>query len=160
MLVEHWFLVRAEDFEKGCSKIRRFLERYQLVAYEKVSFEDKGIKASEPAFWTQLQQLIAENRKFVEENLKLLKDEGFSEVLDLKDLPQGYLSKQLHLIVHFLDGFFGIDSLFYNLEEDSHWVSRKLYRKLQEKPSGFWLIKARGSSLIEEPLFEKLKHPD
>ncbi len=50
-------------------------------------------------------------------------------------MPQGYKSKMLHVITHFLDGFFGIDTFFYNLEEDSHWVSEELQKKIAEAPT-------------------------
>ncbi len=156
MLVEHWFLVQAENFKKACSRIRGFLEKYQLIAYERIFFE-KGLRPEDPLFWQKLEETIAQNRHFVEENLELLYREGYQEIPDLKNLPQGYLSKQLHIIVHFLDGFFGVDSFFYNLEEDSHWISPELYRQLKEKNAEFWLVKTRASSLTEGPLFEKFK---
>ncbi|NPA49276.1 MAG: hypothetical protein GXO20_04785 [Thermodesulfobacteria bacterium] len=159
MLVDHLFLVKAGNFTEACQRIEHFLEKYQLVSYESVSFEAQGLQPHEASFWERLEEGLSKNRSFVVENLVLLQEEGFEEVRDLKDLPQGYLSKQLHIVVHFLDGFFGIDSHFYNLVEDSHWVSRSLYRKLKDSPSDFWLVKTRASSIMEGPLFEKIKHP-
>ena len=41
---------------------------------------------------------------------------------DFHNIKQGYLSKTLHILSHFLDGFIGIDSYFYNLIDDSHWL--------------------------------------
>ena len=46
----------------------------------------------------------------------------------------------LHVITHLLDGFFGIDSYFYNLVEDSHWVSEELRATIKTSPSRYWLI--------------------
>ncbi len=159
MLVDHLFLVKAQDFNEACERIRRFLKKYQLVAYESISFKENGLQPFNPLFWQTLEEGLCRNKAFVKENLKLLHDEGFEKTLDLQDIPQGYLSKQLHVIVHFLDGFFGIDSFFYNLIEDSHWLSKGLYQELKVNPNLFWLVKVRASSLAEEPLFEKIKHP-
>ncbi len=159
MLVEHLFLVGAQDQKSAVSRVKNFLSRYQLVAYEKVEILPEVYQPDTPTFWERLKEGIARNRAFLEEGLKTLYNEGFKKVLELKDLPQGYLSKELHVVVHFLDGFFGVDSSFYNLEEDSHWVSRHLQQTLRNNPKEFWLIKVRASSLTEEPLFERLKRP-
>jgi hypothetical protein len=58
----------------------------------------------------------------------------------LSELPQGFRTKMLHVITHFLDGFFGIDTYFYNLEEDSHWVSEQARRRIREAPSDYRLL--------------------
>ena len=157
MLVKHLFLVKAKDYKAACQRIKNFLERYQLVSYEEIEFYPEEITPKNPLFGKLLQEGISGNKRFIENSLKKLDEEGYKNVLDLKNLPQGYLSKELHTVVHFLDGFFGIDSIFYNLEEDSHWVSRKLYQEISENPECFWLVKVKGISLTDEPLFEKLK---
>ena len=65
---------------------------------------------------------------------------------DLNDMGQGYKSKILHTLTHFLDGFFGIDTCFYNLEEDSHWLSDGLAAEIKKYPKKFWLLRAKCSS--------------
>jgi hypothetical protein len=39
-----------------------------------------------------------------------------------------------------LDGFFGIDTYFFNLEEESHWVSVELQKSMEAAPSAYWLL--------------------
>ena len=159
MLVEHLFLTEAKDKTSASQLIERFLSRYQLVNYEKIDILPEAHQPTSPAFWKRLEEGISRNRAFLEGILRLLAEEGFSRVLDLRDLPQGYLSKELHVAVHFLDGFFGVDSSFYNLVEDSHWVSRPLLKRLKEDPESFWLLEVKAYALSEAPLFERLKRP-
>ena len=72
---------------------------------------------------------------------------GVNRLDDIKNLEQGYKSKTLHTIAHLLDGFFGIDSCFFNLIEDSHWLSAALKDKIMENPGQYWLVEAH-------PVFE------
>jgi len=39
-----------------------------------------------------------------------------------------------------LDGFIGIDSVFYNLAEDSHWLSAPLRKTIEQHPEHYWLV--------------------
>ncbi|WP_157627853.1 hypothetical protein [Thermodesulfatator autotrophicus] len=158
MWLEHYFLVKAPNADKAFSRVKGFLDRYQLVSYEKIEHTKENYQADNPTFWQVLEAKINENYAFVKDRLSFLEKEGFEKTSSLKDLPQGYLSKELHLIVHFLDGFFGVDSTFYNLEEDSHWVSKGLKREITLNPQNFWLIKIKALSLSETPLFEKFKN--
>ncbi|MEJ2057239.1 MAG: hypothetical protein P8X39_05310, partial [Desulfofustis sp.] len=66
---------------------------------------------------------------------------------DLIDLNQGYQSKILHIIAHFLDGFIGIDSVFYNLIDDSHWLSDETRDKIEQQPDRFRLLSLKCYSL-------------
>jgi hypothetical protein len=59
---------------------------------------------------------------------------------DLLALKPGYPSKVLHILTHMLDGFIGIDSAFYNLVEDSHWLSEPLRTTILRNPEGYWLV--------------------
>ena len=72
--------------------------------------------------------------------IKELQGEKVTAIEDLNALPQGYKTKLLHIITHFLDGFFGIDTYFYNLVEDSHWVSPEMQAAIAENPSDYWLL--------------------
>jgi hypothetical protein len=59
---------------------------------------------------------------------------------DLQDVEQGYLSKTLHILSHFLDGFIGIDSYFYNLLDDSHWLPPVTAKAIHRNPHHYWLL--------------------
>ncbi len=75
---------------------------------------------------------------------KSYRGEGVSLLNDLENMPQGYRTKMLHVITHLLDGFFGIDSYFYNLEEDSHQVSEELKKKMAGELTDYWLLPVEG----------------
>jgi hypothetical protein len=62
-------------------------------------------------------------------------------------LQQGYVTKVLHTLTHLLDGFIGIDSVFYNLVEDSHWASEGLLKALQDTAGEYWLVPVRTGKL-------------
>ena len=92
------------------------------------------------------------------EFLENLKEEGFESLEDIRSLEKGYLSKILHTIAHLQDGFIGIDSRFYNLEEDSHGVSRHLQQKIAATPHNYWILRVTGriASAGEDP-FDALR---
>jgi hypothetical protein len=69
-----------------------------------------------------------------------LQETGLGRAEDLLTLQQGYPSKLLHILTHMLDGFIGIDSVFYNLIEDSHWLSAPLRSTILHKPEHYWLV--------------------
>lgn len=89
---------------------------------------------------------IAANRQLVGELLGELGEGGFEKLTDLLEMRQGYESKLLHSITHLLDGFFGVDTVFYNLEEDSHGISDRLVMAIKANPAGFWLVEAECTS--------------
>jgi hypothetical protein len=72
-----------------------------------------------------------------------LKEEGVTSLDQLPHLEQGYVTKVLHTLTHLLDGFIGIDSVFYNLLEDSHQVSGSLAADIQASPTAYWLVPIR-----------------
>ncbi len=154
---EHYFLVRAENLEEAIRRVARFIERYELLSYDDLEFfPEDSFPATHPRFFETLARAEAENRKTLRELLSELAREGYGRFESLAEVPQGYLSKLFHTIAHLLDGFMGIDSYFYNLVEDSHWVSPALRKKLQESPQDFWLIRLLGHTEITEPRFELL----
>ncbi|HFC97912.1 MAG TPA: hypothetical protein ENJ40_05590 [Thermosulfurimonas dismutans] len=154
---EHYFLVKAESFEEATHRVTRFIERYELLSYDTLEFfPEDSFPATHPRFYEILARVEEKNRKTVREFLSELAREGYGRFENLAEIPQGYLSKLFHTIAHLLDGFMGIDSHFYNLVEDSHWVSPALRKKLQESPHDFWLIRLLGHTEISEPRFELL----
>jgi hypothetical protein len=144
----HALLVKGSDFSDAKKKVLNFFEQYQLVRYSRIEILEKDSSdAGRPGFNDELNTAIEQNREIVRTLVQELQDEGITAVDQLGGMPQGYQSKMLHVLTHFLDGFFGIDTYFYNLEEDSHWVSDKLRDSIKENPSYFWLLFLRASIL-------------
>jgi len=137
----HVMLSTGPDFETSTKKVLSFFQAFQLIRYSRIMIvKEDSLPASSPDFWDRMRNAIMENRLILEQLLKELCDEGVTAVEDLEGLSQGYKSSMLHTVTHFLDGFFGVDTYFYNLAEDSHWVSEELTRKIRSSPAHFWLL--------------------
>jgi hypothetical protein len=149
----HFFLTKGENLEHAVENIKSFLEKYELVRYDFFRIEKaSAFPATSKEFWENLNFGIEKNRKVLEEFLNEFRKEGFTKIEDISEIPQGYLSKIFHIIAHLVDGFFGIDSAFYNLIEDSHFVSELIKREIKENPEKFYLIKVKA--YIKEPLYK------
>lgn len=148
--VEHLFLVSGKSEGEVISKVKHFLNSYELVRYDKFEIKEVLNGISE-VFFKRLEIALQKNRQILENFIEELKSEGYEITERFKTLPQGYLSKVFHSLAHFLDGFFGIDSYFYNLIEDSHFLSPLLEKKLKEHPEEYFLI------LVEGYIFESLR---
>lgn len=143
----HEFLIEGDSFEFCSGKVLRFLDLYQLIAYENIHvLEAMSLSACHKDFWTRVDKGISKNRAALNGFISELVDAGFVSVADINGLPQGYLSKLLHIATHILDGFFGVDSRFYNLVEDSHWISPGLRKKIMARDRFYWLIALEASS--------------
>ena len=137
----HTILVRGSDFEACKKKVLLFFEKYQLVRYSSIAIsESKSLSAANSGFDNRLNEAILKNRQIVSELIGELQAEEIKTLNDLNVLPQGYKSKMLHVITHFLDGFFGIDTYFYCLEDDSHWVTEESLEKIKASPPDYWLL--------------------
>ena len=137
----HEILVRGEDLEACKKKVLKFFQYYQLVRYSGITIEESGsVPATDRGFNSRLQEAIRQNREILSGMIKELQAENVITLADLERLPQGYKSKMLHIITHFLDGFFGVDTHFFNLEEDSHWVSDELKETIKAESPSFWLL--------------------
>jgi len=137
----HVVLSAGSDYETCTRKVLHFFKTFQLVRYAQIRIvEHDSLPASSPDFWDKMSDAIMENRLVLKQLLKELGDEGVTTLKDLEELPQGYKSTILHTATHFLDGFFGVDTYFYNLVEDSHWVSEELTKKILFSPALFWLL--------------------
>lgn len=135
-------LVKGSGFEPCKANVLLFFQRYQLVRFSEITIdESRSISALNPGFQARLQEAIRANRTILQTLIKELQDEKVLTLDDLNELPQGYKTKLLHIITHFLDGFFGIDTHFYNFVEDSHWVSDGMLKMIGEIPSDFWLLR-------------------
>ncbi len=153
MTSEHIFLVEAESPEQALSQVVKFLSSYQLVRYDRFKVKrEEIISVQDERFWEVLEKGLQKNYEILQGFIWELKAEGYQLVDDLRSLPQGYLSKLVHLIAHFVDGFFSVDSYFYNLIEDSHFLSPYLKRQMLIGRQNFYLIPAIG-------YFEEKIHP-
>ena len=143
----HKFLVQGEDIDSCSVNIHTFLNSYQLVRYGTVEVEEAtSLAGGSPGFLGRLDEAIAENRRRIRVLLEELQEEGVKTLLQLETLPQGYQSKTLHTITHLLDGFFGIDTFFYNLVEGSHGVSDELRKRIAAEPAAYMLISVKAST--------------
>lgn len=149
----HFFLAKGENSKQVIEIVKNFLEKYELVRYDFFEIEESSIFSGvSKEFWEKLNFGIEKNKEILTNFLSELKNEGFSKLEDILEIPQGYLSKVFHIIAHLVDGFFGIDSVFYNLIEDSHFLSESLKREIKEKPREFYLIKVKA--YLKEPLYK------
>lgn len=146
--INHIFLTQAETINQAHNKVRHFLEHTELIRYEAMTIDAKAsINGSEPSFWTEVDQGVAMNRQFTKDLIGELEGTGVRNLSELKDLPQGYPSKVLHTLVHILDGFIGVDSAFYNLLEDSHWLSPQMREKISKEPGTYWLVPVKPGKI-------------
>ena len=152
----HDILVEGSDFALCSKRVKRFFDRTMLIRYDKVLIiGDESINGIDGNFLKRINEGLAANQRILAGFLTNLKDEGFASLDDLRSLEKGYLSKILHTIAHLQDGFIGIDSRFYNMEEDSHAISRSLQQKVQLIPENYWLVRVKGrivSADGEDPL--------
>ncbi len=143
----HDFLVAGPDFDTCARKVERFFEKNVLVRYDRVhSDASQSLPASEKDFNTRLQAAIELHREVIKDLVDTLEEEGGADLSQWHTMEQGYVSNTVHTLAHLLDGFFGIDSRFYNLVDHSHQVSDVLMEKIPQSPQEFWLIKTEGSS--------------
>lgn len=151
LLSSHLLLVKGDSFETGRESVMHFFRKTVLVKYDHVEIiADESVSAGQSGFRKKLAEGTGRNRFRVEQLLSVLQEEGFSDLGNWLKMPQGYASKTVHEIAHLLDGFFGIDSAFYNLVDDSHWVTERMQHEIDDNPGEYWLIKATGSSHIPE----------
>jgi hypothetical protein len=137
----HLVLVSAPSIEKGCAQVQDFFLNSLLVRYDKIEIQtEKCHEGSDKEFHVALRNGIAANRNILRGFVEEFKKTGFQTADDLVTVEHGYPSKILHILTHFLDGFIGIDSVFYNLIEDSHWISEETSKQIEDEPKNFWLI--------------------
>ena len=141
----HEILTKGQDFQFSKKRVLRFFQKYQLVSYSHVHvIDNKSLPASSHDFEDRLQKALHKNRQLLHTLLDELRSEGYTTIQDLQTMPQGHRTKIFHVITHLLDGFFGLDTHFYNLEEDSHWVSEELWKKIRAHPSQYWLLPVKA----------------
>jgi hypothetical protein len=146
--VSHYFLVCSQSGKAAGLHVERFLAGNQLITYADFFVRPEEIlNGVDNQFWPTLEQGVTANKIFARRMLDHLKKEGITTLDQLLELQQGYATKVLHTLTHLLDGFIGIDSVLYNLVEDSHQVSEVLSEAIHNTPAKYWLVPLRTGKL-------------
>ena len=146
--VAHIFLTQADSAENACQHVERFLTGNPLLSYDRLHvLPEEANRADEEAFWDSMDEGLLANRSFAHRMVRHLEKEGVQTLRQLVDLQHGYATKVLHTLTHLLDGFIGIDSVLYNLIDDSHDVSHMLRRSMRDNPSRYWLVRVRAGKV-------------
>jgi hypothetical protein len=141
IIARHEMLAAGDSFESCRKQVQDFFSRTELVRYDRIIIDIGGSKpGSHQDFHRCVTEAIQKNRIILEGLAEDLKTAGVRTTTDLLTLPQGYPSKVLHILTHFLDGFIGIDSIFYSLIDDSHWLPEQTRQAISAAPDSYWLI--------------------
>jgi len=140
-IAQHKILLSGDSFNHCRERAHIFFDRTTLVIYDSIQVvEEKSSSGLDSSFWQDLSQAEARNRTLVKTQIKELKKNGLHSIDSLVDIQQGYESKLLHILSHMLDGFIGIDSYFYNLIDDSHWLPAATAAIIKKNSSEYWLL--------------------
>ncbi|PIE58695.1 MAG: hypothetical protein CSA33_01995 [Desulfobulbus propionicus] len=151
--VSHVFLVQAEERETAKEMVRRYLDKNPLITYADLLIKDaEVVSGHDERFWPAVGRGVATNMEVSAHILDVLRGEGVNTLEDLLGMQEGYLTKSLHTLTHMLDGFIGVDSVFYSLVEDSHRVSDRLRAMIETSPGQYWLIPVRTGMLEDSVL--------
>jgi hypothetical protein len=146
--ISHYFLVHSCSGEFAAQHVERYLDGNQLISYADFFVRaEEVLNGTDALFWRTLESGLAANDSFARRMLDHLKEEGVTTLDQLVDLQQGYVTKILHTLTHLLDGFIGIDSVLYNLVEDSHRVTAPLAQAIRTTPIEYWLVPVRTGKL-------------
>ncbi|MBW2328048.1 MAG: hypothetical protein JRF04_00235 [Deltaproteobacteria bacterium] len=147
ILGRHDLLLESSNWKEAELRARYFCEHNDLVRYDSIIIESDAILCgTDPEFNTKLNKGLEGNKKATSKLIEELRTEGALDPEIWPTLQQGYATKLLHTMVHLLDGFFGIDSVLYNLVENSHQVNSALLSRIQEHPEKYWLVPVAGIS--------------
>lgn len=148
LFMEHDLLVSGPDRATCEQHIRLFFDKSQLVHYDSLDFDRaNSVNGTDPRFEELLNSAIAGNRKVLADLLTKLRQEGCTSLDDLLVMPQGFMSKLLHTMCHLLDGFFGVDSRFFDIDEISHWLTENRKQEIARSPERCWLMRVHGRSV-------------
>jgi hypothetical protein len=143
----HKMLLAGDSFEHCSSQVHKFFDLTSLVIYDCIEARpEKSCSGLDAGFMQRIAEAEKRNRQQVGELIAELEKTGVRSTADLQAVEQGYVSKTLHILSHFLDGFIGIDSYFYNLLDDSHWLPAQTAAAIAGNPGRYWLIHIDGYS--------------
>jgi len=138
---KHKIFLAGDSYEHASSQVNRFFDRTTLVIYDKIQIErEKSFNGLDNLFFETLKTAEDRNRQIVQGFLDDLSNTGITKTTDLANIKQGYVSKILHILSHFLDGFIGVDSYFFNIIDDSHWLLPQTIEAIRKEPQHYWLI--------------------
>lgn len=146
--IAHHLMLVAGPSHSSCRKqVKTYFARTELVRYDQIEIDEAAtLSAVHRDFDGALADGLNQNRRILEGLIRDLQDTGIAAATDLLKIRQGYQSKVLHIATHFLDGFIGIDSFFYNLIDDSHWLPEQTQQAIAADPEEYWLIPVNGFS--------------
>ena len=151
LAVHHDVLAIGPDFARSRDYALRFFARTPLVRYDTVTVDETAsCPATHPDFWPRVDDGVRQNREVMAELIEELKESGLHRFDDLLDLGKGYQSKLVHTVAHLVDGFFGIDTIFYNLADDSHGVSPQFRQEIAANPGDYWLLRVNAELKARE----------
>lgn len=134
-------LLAGDSFDHCSEQVHKFFDLTSLVIYDCVeTIESKSFSGLDAVFFGQIEKAEGFNRQTVQDLIDELLKAKIRKTIDFRDIEQGYLSKTLHILTHFLDGFIGIDSYFYNLIDDSHWLPSATAELIHNDPKHYWLL--------------------
>jgi len=140
-LSQHKILVAGDSFEHCCDHLHKYFDLTSLVIYDCIEVrKEHSVSGLDTGFFTHITTAENRNRRIVQDLIAELEKTGLKRISNLQHITQGYVSKTLHILSHFLDGFIGIDSYFYSLLDDSHWLPEQTARLIEENPAHYWLI--------------------
>ncbi|BHH83906.1 hypothetical protein [Desulforhopalus sp. 52FAK] len=148
---QHNILLGGESFAHCSDQVHKFFDLTSLVIYDCIEIqEDKSFSGLDADFFQQIDLAQQKNEQRIKRLVDELYDSGVEKTQDLVNIEQGYVSKTLHLLSHFLDGFIGIDSIFYNLLDDSHRLVADTRRLIIQNPGHYWLLHVDGYTTTPE----------
>ena len=138
---QHKVLLAGDSFDHCSEQVHKFFNLTSLVIYDCIeTIETKTISGLDALFFDHIAQAESRNRLTVQGLTDELIKAEIMRTEDFQKIEQGYLSKTLHILSHFLDGFIGIDSYFYNLLDDSHWLPQATTDAINKNPHHYWLL--------------------
>ena len=153
--IEHYILISGADRKEAEYRVRLFFDKSQLVHYDSIEIDKtQCTNAAGVEFEKLVKQGVEANRKILAKLLAKLNMEGCENLEDILNIPQGFQSKLLHTMSHLLDGFFGIDSRFYDIDEISHWITDNRRKQITQSPETCWVLKIKAQSVYGQG-FEK-----
>jgi hypothetical protein len=142
---QHNILVAGDSFAHCNQQVHKFFDLTSLVIYDCIEIrEQTSVSGLNDHFLEIIDQAQLRNKEIAKRLIKEISDSGIKKTEDLINIKQGYLNKTFHILSHLLDGFIGIDSHFYNLLEDSHWLSSETRQLIEDNPTHYWLIHVDG----------------
>ena len=134
-IAEHTLLLSGDSYEACCGQVRTYFKRTKLVLYDTIEIIDaRSFSATDSSFWPSLELVIEKNMKRIRSLIHDLDKSGITTIEDLSRIEQGYPSKLLHLLSHFINVFISTDSVFYNLPDDSHYIPSTTMSSIDQAP--------------------------